>query len=149
MYSFICISTHCFLASLLTNDIDTYEIKLSKEGMLSFKGRLLSQGGDFSAHKTSLAPPLFIEVPVPSQESERLSICKFYNCSIRCWNCTDNVVCFVFHFFLLLLLLLYISVSMHDGTLLRNRKKHHLINIHLLYHMLYFVLFGIGYYYYL
>jgi hypothetical protein len=37
-----------FLASLITNDIDSNEIKLSKEGMLSFKGRLLSQGGDFS-----------------------------------------------------------------------------------------------------
>ena len=50
---------------------------------------------------------------------------------------------------MILLLLLYISVSMHDGTLLRNRKKLHLINIHLLYHILYFVLFGIGHYYYL
>ena len=27
------------------------------------------------AHKTSLTPPLFIEVPVPSQESERSCIC--------------------------------------------------------------------------
>jgi hypothetical protein len=27
------------------------------------------------AHKTSLAPPLFIEAPVPSQESERSCIC--------------------------------------------------------------------------
>jgi hypothetical protein len=28
-----------------------------------------------NAHKTSLTQPLFIEVPVPSQESERLCIC--------------------------------------------------------------------------
>jgi hypothetical protein len=51
--------------------------------------------------------PFFIEVPVLSQESEQLSICVFYNCSIRCWNCTDNVVCFFFHFFFYYLRLAY------------------------------------------
>jgi len=37
--------------------------------------RIISQRGEFWSHKTSLTLPLFIEVPVPSQESERSCIC--------------------------------------------------------------------------
>ena len=55
--------------------------------------------------KTSLTPPLFIEVPVPCQERERSCICvsgidfaSFNDFSIRFWNCSDSVALFVFHF---------------------------------------------------
>ena len=34
-------------------------------------------GGEVWTHKTSLSQPLFIEVPVLSQESERSSMCVF------------------------------------------------------------------------
>jgi hypothetical protein len=38
--------------------------------------RIFSLKGEFWAYKTSLImPPLFIEVPVPSKESERSYIC--------------------------------------------------------------------------
>jgi len=43
--------------------------------------------------KTSLIPPLFVEVHVPSQESEwsyRVCLC-FYNFSLGFWNCSDSV----------------------------------------------------------
>ena len=56
---------------------------------------------------TSLIPPLLIEVPVPSQESEQSCI---RSCVLRVWilllsmvlindfgNCSDRVVMFVFH----------------------------------------------------
>jgi hypothetical protein len=33
--------------------------------------------GEVYAHETCLIPPLFIEVPVPSQESEMSCICVF------------------------------------------------------------------------
>ena len=36
--------------------------------------RVISLRGELWAHKTSLTPPLFIEVSVPSQESERSCI---------------------------------------------------------------------------
>jgi hypothetical protein len=60
----------------------------------------------FWTHKTSLTPPLFIEVPVPCQESERSCICvrgiefaTFYDFSVGIWKCSDNVVfCFCFPF---------------------------------------------------
>ena len=32
-------------------------------------------GGEVWTHKTSLSPPLFIEVPVLSQENDRSSMC--------------------------------------------------------------------------
>ena len=54
-------------------------------------------------HKTSLAPPRFIEVPVPSEESERVrsvDFAYFYDLSIRFWSCFDSVVFFVFLFYL-------------------------------------------------
>ena len=35
----------------------------------------ISKRGEDWAHKTSLTPPLFIEMPVPIQESERSCIC--------------------------------------------------------------------------
>ena len=37
--------------------------------------RLISLSIEVWVHKTSLTPPLFIEVPVPIQESERSCIC--------------------------------------------------------------------------
>ena len=53
-------------------------------------------------HKANLIPPLFIEVPVPSQESERSCFCidlvSFYDFSIEFWNCCYRVVYVVFHF---------------------------------------------------
>jgi hypothetical protein len=72
------------------------------------------------AHETSLIPPIFIEVPVPSQECERLCIfvrgndfASFYDFCIGKWNCgifyfsfnchkrrdhnsSDNEWCYVF-----------------------------------------------------
>ena len=36
---------------------------------------IISLRGEVCAHKTSLTPPLLIEVPVPSQEGERSCIC--------------------------------------------------------------------------
>ena len=72
------------------------------------------------ANKTSVTPSLFIEVPVPNQQSERSYIMcywyrfclflrfslGFWNCSdsvvfvcfSRFWNCSDSVVFLVFHF---------------------------------------------------
>jgi hypothetical protein len=38
---------------------------------------IISLRGGVWAHKTSLSPPLFIEVPVQSQESKQLCICVF------------------------------------------------------------------------
>ena len=56
------------------------------------------------AHKTSLAPPLFIEAPVPSQESERSCICvrvinfaSFYGFSTVFLKYSNSVVFLVFH----------------------------------------------------
>jgi len=50
------------------------------------------------AHKTSLIPPLFIEVLVPSQESEQsciwVEVIDFYDFSIRFCNCFDRVLFF-------------------------------------------------------
>ena len=50
----------------------------------------------FWGHKTNLTPPHFIEVPVPSQESERSCICArvrvsimlLYDFAMRFWNCS-------------------------------------------------------------
>ena len=64
--------------------------------------------GEAQAYKTSLAPPLFfIEVPVPSQESERSCICVievsilqfhllFFYCTLELFN-----LCDIFMFFIL------------------------------------------------
>ena len=56
------------------------------------------------AQKTHLTPICFVEVSVPSQESERSCICQlvilllhpfpFYDFYIRFWNCFDVVVFF-------------------------------------------------------
>jgi hypothetical protein len=64
------------------------------------------------SYKTSLTPPLVIEVPVPSQESERSCLCVLrvclcvlrvsifplflpFNIFFYCfWNCFDSVVLF-------------------------------------------------------
>ena len=62
------------------------------------------------AHKTSLTPPLFIEVPVPSQEIgwsvvywcfSGIDFASFYDFNIWFKNCTDNVVFFVFYFIII------------------------------------------------
>ena len=58
------------------------------------------------SHKTSLTSPLFIEVPVPSQESgwscmcvlEVIGIVPFYVFSIGFWNCSDSMVFCAFQF---------------------------------------------------
>ena len=62
--------------------------------------RIISQRGEFWVHKSSLIPPLFIEVAVPNKENERSCICllrisiftSFYYISIEFWNCLDSVV---------------------------------------------------------
>ena len=51
--------------------------------------------------KTSLTPPLYIDVPVPSQLSYRLCmyvlrVSIFVYVSNVFWNCPDNMVCFGF-----------------------------------------------------
>ena len=56
------------------------------------------------SHKTSLNPPLFIEVTVQRQENERSCICilgvsiylLFYDYSIRFRNCSDSMIVFIF-----------------------------------------------------
>jgi len=55
------------------------------------------------AHKTSLTPPLFIEVPEPRQEIERSCTCVlgyifyfFLWFSIGFWNCSHSVVFYLF-----------------------------------------------------
>ena len=53
------------------------------------------------AHKTSLAPPLFIEVPVPFHERLRVSIfAYFYGFHVWSWNC--DMLCFSFYYHILL-----------------------------------------------
>jgi hypothetical protein len=52
------------------------------------------------SNKTSLMPPLFIEVPVPGHLSETvmhlcimgIDVASFLDCSIGFWNCSDSVV---------------------------------------------------------
>jgi len=60
----------------------------------------------FGAHSTSLTPPHYIEVPVPSHENDESSICVLevftflYEFSIGYWNCSDSVIfllCFSFY----------------------------------------------------
>jgi hypothetical protein len=51
---------------------------------------------------TSLSPPPFTEVPVPTQENKSWFLCvlrgidftSFYDIAIEFWNCFDSVVCF-------------------------------------------------------
>ena len=67
-----------------------------------FHDRIISLILEVWVHKTGLTPPLFIEVPVPSQESELSGSCVlgvsiFYDFNIRFKNCSDCVVFFVFH----------------------------------------------------
>jgi hypothetical protein len=68
---------------------------------------IITLRGEVWIHKTSLTPPLFIEVSVPRDESERSCICvlgvsilllflRFF--SIGFLNCSFGVVFFVFHF---------------------------------------------------
>ena len=46
---------------------------------LPMHDRIISLTGEACAHKTSLAPPLFIEVSVPIQENERfMHLCQGY-----------------------------------------------------------------------
>jgi hypothetical protein len=62
--------------------------------------------GNLWGHEANLTPPLFIEVPVPSQESE-LSCIRVLAVSILplssivfidFWKCSESVVFFVLHF---------------------------------------------------
>ena len=57
------------------------------------------------AHKTSLTPPLFIEVPVPSRESDQSCICvlgvwilPLYASFLLNSKTAQTVILFVFHF---------------------------------------------------
>jgi hypothetical protein len=54
-------------------------------------------------NKTSLTPPLFIQVPLSSQEClclRGIDFASFYDFSIGIWKCSDSVVLFAFHFML-------------------------------------------------
>ena len=71
-----------------------------------FPDRKMLLGGEAWAHKTSLKQPLFIQAPVPNNDSEQSCMCVrdidlacFYECSIRSWNCSDIVVIFFFAFY--------------------------------------------------
>ena len=46
-----------------------------RTGILLIYGHVISLRGEVCAYKTSLTPPLFIEVSVPSQQSEWFCIC--------------------------------------------------------------------------
>jgi len=65
---------------------------------------ITSLRGEVCAHRSSLTPPFFVEVPDPGQASEQSCICVVgyqfgtYDFSIGFWNCSDHVVFFVFHF---------------------------------------------------
>ena len=69
---------------------------------------IISLRVEFWTHQVNLFLPLFIEVPVPSQESEWSCICvlgvlidcaSFYDFDIWFWNCSYSVVLIVFHFY--------------------------------------------------
>jgi hypothetical protein len=82
--------------------------------------RIISLLGEVWTHETSLTPPLFIDVSIPSQESERSCICvlgvssqeserscicvlgvsnfPLSTISIVFLKCSDDVVFLVFHF---------------------------------------------------
>jgi len=70
---------------------------------------IMSLRVDVRAHKASLTPPLFIEVSVPSQESERSCICvlvvsilplsTFF--SIIFCSCSEVVIILVFHLYVI------------------------------------------------
>jgi hypothetical protein len=63
----------------------------------------ISRSGEVWVHKTSLIPPPFIEVPVPSQESKRSCICmlevSILPLFLRFLNCFDNGISLCFFFF--------------------------------------------------
>ena len=70
---------------------------------IHFRGYIISLKGAAWAHKISLTPPLFIEVPVLS--SEVMHVCVngvdftfFYDFDIWFWNCSESVVFFILHF---------------------------------------------------
>ena len=60
----------------------------------------------FSYFMKYLTPPLFIDVPVPSQESERSCVCVLgvsivllsMNFLFDSWKCSDSVIFSAFHF---------------------------------------------------
>ena len=70
----------------------------SRADLIQYK--MIMRRGEIWVHKTSLNPQFFIEVPVPSQESERSCICVlgvsnlllltimelFRQCGIFCFN---------------------------------------------------------------
>ena len=59
---------------------------------------IISLKRDVWAHKTSLTQPLFIEVPVPSHESEQSCLLglSIFPLSTRLQNCPDSMLVFVF-----------------------------------------------------
>ena len=68
--------------------------------ILNIYKRIISLRGYAWIHRASLIPPLFVEVPVPKQESERSCICvlgcrfgSFYDFEKEWFqNCSDSVV---------------------------------------------------------
>ena len=64
--------------------------------------RIISPKGEVRVHRMKLTPPLFIEVSLPGQESERSCICvfgyRFLLHFLRFWNCSDSVAFFLYFF---------------------------------------------------
>jgi len=87
--------------------------------------------GDVWAYKTSLTPPLLIDVPVPSQEREQSSrgitfasvssIFLFF--FIRFWNCF-GVVLFVFHFISELFIAIN-QLTQHSSFIIEHQRIMH------------------------
>jgi hypothetical protein len=78
--------------------------------------KIISLRGEAWVHKTSLTPPLCIEVPVPSQESEQSCICGYRLCLCFYGFLLDFRIvpivlyfCFVFH--LITIMIYYFSIT--------------------------------------
>lgn len=72
---------------------------------------MINLRGDAGAHKTSLTRSFFIEMPVPSKESEQSHICVLgFRFSLRFY---DSWNCFVFRFIILLFKSLLINLDQY------------------------------------
>ena len=62
--------------------------------------RIISLKGEVRVQRMKLTPPLFIEVYIPRQDSERSCMCvlsyRFLLHFLRFWNCSDSVAFFLF-----------------------------------------------------
>ena len=78
-------------------------------------------GVEVYGRRISLPPPLFIEVPIPSQESEWSCLCvleyrfsiSFFLYSNGFWNYPDSVVLFVFHFVNRAFTFMFLGILLH------------------------------------